>query len=183
MACARSPPSRHDQLCGSGQTDAQHILADASATSDHEGAHAMRPYDGRFGLDSLLCPHTYGKVALGKGSERLMVRDQVLECFSGLSLDHKIAALSSLAHLLTVCSRAHYPGQEDSQDAVVRKLMTFNEIQHNVTSQLHHYVGHDSKRYPDDVFLSILFEKATAGECDNELLWAFSRVLERNLAA
>ncbi|MCX6023567.1 MAG: hypothetical protein NTZ05_17905, partial [Chloroflexi bacterium] len=77
------------------------------------------------------------------------MREQITECFSGLSLNDKIVALSALAPMLTVCSRAHYPGQEDSQDAVVQKLMTFNEIQHNVTSQLHHCVDHDNKRSPD----------------------------------
>lgn len=61
--------------------------------------------------------------------------------------------------------------------------MTFNEIQHNLTSQLNRYVGRDNQRYPDDVFLRILLEKATAVECDSELLLAFSQALERNLAA
>lgn len=90
---------------------------------------------------------------------------------SSLTNEQKIDLLSSLAHQLTICSRAAY--QEPEAEESCRKLRAFNEIQHNVTGQLTHLLADDHKWYPDSDLVRILFSKARNEDCEKDLIWAF----------
>lgn len=89
---------------------------------------------------------------------------------SSLTNEQRIYLLSSLAHQLTICSRASY----DDPDLATsnRKQRAFNEMMHTVTGQLTHVLADDHKWYPDSDFVAILFEKAGAENCESDLIWA-----------
>jgi hypothetical protein len=102
----------------------------------------------------------------------MMTREKAISTFVALPLDHKLRMLSILSHNLTICARSAYSSEVD--DGLARKrLRAFNELLHLVTGHLMHILAHDSKRYPDDVFMSILFEEAEIGECEPDLVQAF----------
>jgi hypothetical protein len=90
---------------------------------------------------------------------------------SRLSNDQRINFLSSLAHQLTICSRAAY--LEPDAEKSCNKLRAFNEIQHNVTGQLTHLLANDHKWYSDSDLVAILFGKARDEDCEKDLIWAF----------
>jgi hypothetical protein len=92
--------------------------------------------------------------------------------FLALPQDKKILFLSLLAHEITIGARGAYPEQVE-KDEDTNKLVTFNELQHNITSQVAHMLAKDDKRYPDEVLIDILFEKAQTGGCGSDLIVAF----------
>jgi hypothetical protein len=92
--------------------------------------------------------------------------------YSGLSVNEKISLLSLLAHEITVFARGAYPSQEQAMGDTQR-LVTFNELQHNITSQLGKMLAKDEGRYPDDVFIDILFSKARNGGAEEDMVSAF----------
>ena len=96
----------------------------------------------------------------------------ITTCFSSLSPIVKKYLLSSLAHQLTVCARASYPGQVQEHEAQ-KQLRVYNELQHSVTGQLTHLLADDNKWYEDADFISILFDKARMENLEKNLIWAF----------
>lgn len=101
-----------------------------------------------------------------------MTRDEVRTAFLSMLPNKKVRVLSLLAHNLTICARSAYL-PEVSDDLARQRLRGLNELLHVVTSQVWHMVWEDTKRYPDDVFMDILFEKAQMGHCEGDLLQAF----------
>ena len=97
--------------------------------------------------------------------------------FLGLAEDQKILFLSFFAHEITISARGAYPEQVEQNDEIGR-LVTFNELQHNITSQMAHMLAKDEKRYPDQVFIDILFSKAGTGNCESDLVGAFDFALK-----
>ena len=115
-----------------------------------------------------------------KHAEVPMPRENIQRIFLKLSPPQQARVLAQLALNLTVCARAAYPGQiEDSQAAT--KLRAFNELQHTITGRLAHLTAEDDRRYPDDVFLDVLFEKSEMGQCQSNLLWAFENALDQQM--
>ena len=106
-----------------------------------------------------------------------MTRDEAKSAFLSMILNRKTRVLSLLAHNLTICARSAYL-PEVSDDIARQRLRGINELLHIVSSQLMHTVADNIKRYPDDVFLDILFEKAEMGQCEGDLLqalqWSYS---------
>ena len=96
---------------------------------------------------------------------------------STLPADRRIKVFLALAHEITVCARASYPGQVGPEE-VVNSLVTYNELQHSITGQLRGLLENEEKIYPTDVFVSILFDKAREGKCEDKLVYAFKRVLD-----
>ncbi|HXG07308.1 MAG TPA: hypothetical protein VNI77_08300 [Nitrososphaera sp.] len=92
--------------------------------------------------------------------------------FIALPIGQKIYFLSLLSHQVTVYARGAYP-EQTQDEKVVGKLMTFNELQHNISGLLRDMLAKDEKRYPDDVFIDILFGKAQTGGCESDLAGAF----------
>ena len=101
--------------------------------------------------------------------------------FVSLAEDRKKLVLASLAHQLTIYARDTYVADSDLGGRFLR-LRAFNEIQHQVTSQLHgKLIG--AKTYPDDVLMDIVFEVAQRGGCERDLLGALDWALERQRPA
>jgi hypothetical protein len=109
-----------------------------------------------------------------------MTQDEIRLLFSELSVDLKSYMLSLLAHQITVYARGAYPEQQPERE-VILKLLTFNEIQHTVTGHLSRILSGDQKRYPDDSFIQILFEQASRGNCQMDLILAFSFAFKHTL--
>lgn len=95
----------------------------------------------------------------------------IKSAFSALSPDNRTFLLSILALEITIRARGAYPGQEDEEVGMV-KLVGFNEMQHTISGHLEKMLMKDEDRYPDDVFLDILFEKAESSSCARDLLVA-----------
>jgi hypothetical protein len=105
--------------------------------------------------------------------------------YSDLPSDQKIRFMSSLALNITVSARGSYPSQETESDTDTVKnslaeLIGFNEMQETVTGELAGMVDGSENRYPDDVFMAILLEKAQNSHCEKGLLsalkFSFSRL-------
>jgi len=107
------------------------------------------------------------------------VRNRYL--FLQLPEERKILFFSFLAHELTVFARGAYPEQGQNNGESTNKLMAFNEMEHNITSQLAHMLAKNEKRYPDEVFADILFEKAQTANCESDLVVAFDFAFKRLL--
>jgi hypothetical protein len=105
--------------------------------------------------------------------------DNIKAAFSSLSVERQTRLLALLALEWTVRARGAYPGQVDQREAG-RQLRAFNEVEHTITGQLAHLVAGDAGRYPDDVLIDVLFEKAQQGGCAADLAGAFEWSLSRN---
>lgn len=66
---------------------------------------------------------------------------------------------------------------DESLDLIrrVKRLMGANELQHHLSSELRHFLEEDTNRYPDEVLLNILLEKARHYELSNQLQQALIR--------
>lgn len=104
-----------------------------------------------------------------------MTIEAIKNYFSALRVKEKIYFLSLLAHDITVSARGAYPGGTQTEE-VIKKLCTMNEIEHNVTGQLVAMLANEDRRYPDETFIDILFEKARDGDCEEDLIAAFKLV-------
>ena len=101
-----------------------------------------------------------------------MTRSEFDVLYRGLSPTRQARLLASLGHDLTVVARSYY-GPE-GREAPSHILIALNELQHQVTAQIGHLIGNED-RYPDDVFIQILFEHAEK----SGLMPAFLRSIER----
>jgi hypothetical protein len=102
-----------------------------------------------------------------------VTQGEVKPAFVGLQPDQQARVLALLAHNVTVAARTAYPGQVE-EHLVAGKLRTFNEVLHTITGQLMHLLEGDPNRYPDDVFIDALFERAQQGGCEKDLVEAFA---------
>ena len=83
---------------------------------------------------------------------------------AGLSLPERTRVLDSIMYDLTICTRDFQLPSAASEDksSVIQKLIGFNELYHQLSAQIGHYLdGEEKNVYPVDVFSRILFEKAT----------------------
>jgi hypothetical protein len=91
--------------------------------------------------------------------------------------------LAVVIHELTVAARSVYGEGETSPARANQKLRVTNELIHQLSGQLQALAEGmpEDRRYPADVFLSIVTEIAEQG-CAQDLEWAFRFALERNAA-
>ena len=94
---------------------------------------------------------------------------QIELAFSSLPTERKAWLLSLLIYEITICGRNLY-----EEESAKEKLITLNEIQNNVSSQLTNMLTNNAKRYSDEVFVKIIFSKARAGNCEEDLITAFN---------
>ncbi len=100
------------------------------------------------------------------------------DLFGKVSDDTKPYLLSLLAHELTVYARGAYSGLTSDSEAT-EKLRVFNELQHTITGQLAQMLaGERDRRYPDDVFIDILYEQSRQADCEADLSCTFRRAFE-----
>lgn len=97
--------------------------------------------------------------------------------YSALDSTAKVRFLAIAAHILTVSLRSDY----DSPDLPERlhRLQGANELQHHLSAELLHHHDGDLKRYPDDVLIALLIEKAAYYRLGGDLGWAVTQAIER----
>jgi hypothetical protein len=101
------------------------------------------------------------------------MRDQAITAYSALSAKNQARFLARLAHEMTVWGRDAYKVLT-ADDAVSAELLTgYNELQHKISAHLMHLLEDNNLRYPDDVFINILFDMAPAARCEGKLAGVF----------
>ena len=79
--------------------------------------------------------------------------------YSRRSPDQQIRVLCRLSLYLTFAGRALY-GPDTTIEQRAQGLKMCNEIQHSIVNQVLPLLADSPKRYPDDVFINIILEKA-----------------------
>ena len=107
-----------------------------------------------------------------------MTKSEFLQMYAALDSPAKARFLAVLSNQLTIFMREEY---DESADCArrVKRLMGANELQHNISSELRHHLEGDPDRYPDEVLLSILLEKADNYELSNQLQQALAATTEK----
>jgi len=101
-----------------------------------------------------------------------MTRPEFIAAYSSLPASDKISFLAQTSHQLTVYLRGSYPdvsGESKLDGLSLKKLQGANELQHHLSSELRHIHVSNPDRYPDDVLLNILWEKADFYDISEEL--------------
>ena len=91
----------------------------------------------------------------------------------------QLSILAGLAHEMTIVGRSFYLDSPQGQRVPSEVMIALNELQHQITGQQRHLADEDLERYPDDVFISILFDRAATLKLERELLRSFERVVSR----
>ena len=86
-----------------------------------------------------------------------MDHDEAKHRFKNLHHEGQLRVLAIFGHNLTMVARDTYEVQAPGVRAPER-LRAINEIQHRVFGHIRALTTADSRRYPDDVLLSIFFE-------------------------
>ena len=101
--------------------------------------------------------------------------------FKSLPDQSQVAFLASLSHEITICGREF--GLDLVGDNTIAAFKGLNELQHQISQHIGH-LADGSQRYPDEVFLNILREKAKtygpAAHLDRSVQHMVSRTVERS---
>ena len=79
---------------------------------------------------------------------------------------------------LCISSRANTTGDED-ESVRLRRTLAINEVVLVLATQLASELGGGPLAYPDEALLDVLKDKADAGQCAGEVLWATREALRR----
>jgi hypothetical protein len=110
-----------------------------------------------------------------------MDASHIADEFRKLSSAAQIETLVRLAWELTVVGRDTYvPGSLDLR--YPRRLRSLNEVQHRITSHVRALLTEDTRRYPDEVLVSIILEENDP-ELHRQIAAAFARSLPQPTAA
>jgi hypothetical protein len=107
-----------------------------------------------------------------------MEQSEAKRRFQQLSVDSQIVVLAAFGHNLTIAARDTYEFQAPGVGAPER-LRAINEIQHRVLAHILALTIRDTRRYPDDVLLSIVLEHDDE-HLQAQALWAFKDALSRH---
>ena len=107
-----------------------------------------------------------------------MTKDRIVQAFTMLSLQRKVAFLISISYELTVWMRENVD-ESYSAESRIRHLLGANELQHHLSIEARHHLNNDLRRYPDETLFDMLIEKATHYEIDRALTASLIRVTER----
>ena len=105
-----------------------------------------------------------------------MTLEQAQQAYAALPPERQARFLASLAHDITVWARDSYPQLLHDTALVVERLRAINELQHRVTAHIAHLLNENELRYPDDVFVAILFDFARAAACESKLAETFEQL-------
>ncbi len=97
--------------------------------------------------------------------------------FAALPPESQARFLATVSYEATVWARHHYPEVADNAKLSLQVLRAFNELQHKLTAQVVHLLAGDEGRYPDDVFVDIMFECAEMAKCEAKLSQVFQRLV------
>ncbi len=107
-----------------------------------------------------------------------MMLEEAISLYEALEEDKKAQFLTSLSYEITVWLRDTYDERLPA-DLRMSRLMGGNELQHHLSSQARHHIEQDTERYPDDVFIRILADKAQHYGLSGHFADALSRCLEK----
>jgi hypothetical protein len=88
-----------------------------------------------------------------------MTIEEVIQQYASVADANKASFLLTLSHQLTVQGRSFYDAGVSDSDAR-KKLTGLNELQHHLSAEAGHHTRSNPKRYPNDVLIKILEEKA-----------------------
>ncbi|WP_263418808.1 hypothetical protein [Terriglobus albidus] len=111
-----------------------------------------------------------------------MTRPEFIAAYSALAANGKVSFLAQTSHQLTIALRGTYPdpaGEATTDEQSFKRLQGANELQHHLSSELRHIHAGDPDRYPDDVLMNILFEKADFYGISGELSYSLLYVMKR----
>ncbi len=110
----------------------------------------------------------------------LITTDKMLSQFSSLDTKQKSLVIVQLSLELTILARDTYVVASEAV-AKPQQLRLYNEIQHILLGQLYKIVTDDEKRYPDNVFLKIIFDMANYKEVHLKLSSLLNKLLEDHM--
>ena len=103
---------------------------------------------------------------------------QASKTFSAQSPQQQAILLARLSWELTLVGRDAYEvGTEGLTDPA--RLRAVNELQHQITQFLRAVLEGDPQRYPDEVFLHIIFESSTDAPLRSQLDGAFNKFVQQ----
>lgn len=102
--------------------------------------------------------------------------DSVKAQMPNLSADQKLRFLASLSMQITVATRVAYP-QLTPREEAIKRFITFNEIQHQISNKLLGIVNPKPDTYPDEAFIDALVEIARP-LYEGDLQWAIEFALQ-----
>jgi hypothetical protein len=108
-----------------------------------------------------------------------MTSEDIKAQYAKAAPNEQLVILAGLAHEVTIIGRAYYTNGPDGQDAPGPTMIALNELQHQISGQMSHLARNNALRYPDDVFVNILFERAQYGHLEEEFLRGFALVISR----
>src|SRR5262245_65251332 len=85
--------------------------------------------------------------------------------YSALSRENKVRFLSRIAHELTGRARDAYETTTSDPQKTAQLLTAYNELGHKIIGEMIHHLEAHHFRYPDDVFVRIIFDMAEPAEC------------------
>jgi hypothetical protein len=103
---------------------------------------------------------------------------QAVTVFASYSDHEKLELLAHLSYELTLLAReAYVPGTDEISDH--GRMREVNELQHQISGFLVKLLSNDPQRYPDDVFIQIIFEANLGNSLTRQFQDTFHRVTER----
>jgi hypothetical protein len=96
-------------------------------------------------------------------------RQQAIDAYSALAPNKQAIFLAELAFETTVWARGSYLLLTGDDHASAELLTRYNELQHKITAHLMHLLNGNALRYPDEVFVNILFDMSGVANCQDKL--------------
>ncbi len=106
-----------------------------------------------------------------------MTQTELTTRYAALDTPAKLRFLALTVHFLSISLRGDY--DSTNLPECVHRLQGANELQHHLSAELLHHHDGDPKRYPDDVLIAILIEKAAYYHLAGDLGWALTQAIDR----
>jgi hypothetical protein len=107
-----------------------------------------------------------------------MTRENVIQWFSSLPKSEQIGVISQIAHALIIAARETYVPQSN-EIAKPFELRGCNELQHQLMGHLLKLIDNNTARYPDELFIQILFEMADLHQISSKLNNAIKHIQQQ----
>jgi len=105
-----------------------------------------------------------------------MTVQQAQQAYAALPPERQARFLATMAYDITVWARESYPQLLQDTAMVVERLRAINELEHRITAHIAHLLNENPQRYPDDVFVAILFDFAGQANCESRLAEVFAEL-------
>ena len=103
--------------------------------------------------------------------------NEALSLYRGKSEQEQMKILARLSHQITIFARDTYELESEGLSSP-EKLRCINEIMHRVLGQLNKHLNSDSSRYPDDLFIKMIFDMADTCQFEGDLSLGFTDSVE-----